>query len=163
MAIENLKLRKTFDTNRRYNRKVSNFIHAKAIGLIKSRAVKEKIAIKGVNPRFSSFIGDYKYTSTYGLSVHQAAAFVIARRAMGYMERVPKILLMFINFVKKRDPSTKPMEGLKKWGLLYGIMKRVANSKIQNVLCTFGSSMGLDDAETVNSVLHGAIPCPTRW
>ncbi|MBU4265814.1 MAG: hypothetical protein L6243_05800 [Candidatus Altiarchaeales archaeon] len=163
VAIENLKLRKTFDTNRRYNRKVSNFIHAKAIGLIKSRAVKEKIAIKGVNPRFSSFIGDYKYTSTYGLSVHQAAAFVIARRAMGYMERVPKILLMFINFVKKRDPSTKPMEGLKKWGLLYGIMKRVANSKIQNVLCTFGSSMGLDDAETVNSVLHGAIPCPTRW
>jgi len=163
IAIENLKLRKTFDTNKKYNRKISNFTHAKAIGLIRSRAIKEKIAIKEVNPKFSSFIGEYKYASTYGLSIHQASAFVIARRAMGYIERVPKILLMFINFVKKGDPLVKPMEGLKKWGLLYGVMKRVANSKIQNVLCTFGSSMGLDDVEMVNSVLHGAIPCPTRW
>jgi len=162
VAIENLKLRKTFDTNKRYNRKVSNFIHAKAIELIKSRAIKERIAIKEVNPKFSSFIGEYKYAPTYGLSVHQASAFVIARRAMGYMERVPKILLMFINFVKKENPLAKPREGLNKWGLLYGVMKRVANSKIQNVLCAFGSSIGLDDAETVNSVLHGAIPCPTR-
>jgi len=70
---------------------------------------------------------------------------------------------MFINFVKKEDPLVKPIEGLKKWGLLYGVMKRVADSKIQNVLCAFGSSIGLDDVETVNSVLHGAIPCPTRW
>jgi len=163
VAIENFELRKTFDTNKKYNRKVSNFIHAKAIGLIKSRAIKEKIAIEEVNPKFSSFIGEYKYASIYGLSVHQAAAFVIARRAMGYTERVPKTLLMFINFIKKENPLVKPMEGFKKWGLLYGIMKRVANSKIQNVLCTFGSSMGLDDTETVNSVLHGAIPCPTRW
>jgi len=163
VAIENLKLRRTFDTNKKYNRKVSNFIHAKAIGLIKSRAIKEKIAVREVNPRFSSFIGEYKYASTYGLSIHQAAAFVIARRVMGYIERVPKILLMFINFVRKGDPLVKPMEGLKKWGLLYGVMKRVANSKIRNVLCAFGSSMGLDDIETVNSVLHGAIPCPTRW
>ena len=162
VAIERLKLRKTFDTNKKYNRKVSSFTYRKAIGLIKSRAIKEKIAIKEVNPRFSSFIGEYKYTSTYGLSIHQAAAFVIARRAMGYMERMPKIMLMFINFIKEGDPLVKPMEGLKKWGLLYGVMKRVANSKIQNVLCAFGSSRGLDDAETVNSVLHGAIPCPTR-
>ncbi|MBU4202316.1 MAG: hypothetical protein KKE96_01425 [Candidatus Altiarchaeota archaeon] len=161
VAIENLKLRKTFDTNKKYNRKVSSFTYAKAIELIKSRAIKEKVAIKGVNPRFSSFIGEYKYTSTYGLSIHQAAAFVIARRAMGYMERVPKILLMFINFLKEGDPLAKPMEGLKKWGLLYGVMKRVANSKIQNALYAFGSSVGLDDMETVNSVLHGAIPCPT--
>jgi len=163
VAIENLKLRKTFDTNKKYNRKVSNFIHAKATELIKSRAIKEKIAVKEVNPKFSSFIGEYKYASTYGLSVHQAAAFVIARRAMDYMERIPKIPLMFINFVKRENPLVKPMEGLKKWGLLYGVMKRAANSKIQNVLCAFGSSIGLDDVETVNSVLHGAIPCPTRW
>jgi len=40
---------------------------------------------------------------------------------------------MFINFVKKEDPLVKPIEGLKKWGLLYGVMKRVANSKIQKM------------------------------
>jgi len=82
---------------------------------------------------------------------------------MDYMGRVPKIQLMFINFVKKEDLLVKPMEGLKKWGLLYGVMKRVANGKIQDVLCAFGSLIGLGDPETVNSVLHGVIPCPTRW
>jgi len=162
IAIEDLKFRKTHDTNKKYNRKTSNFIHSKATELIKSQAIKEEIGIKEVNPKFSSFIGEYKYSSTYGLSVHQSAAFVIARRAMGYMERVPKQLIMFINFVKKRDPLVKPMEGFRKWGLLYGVMKRAANSRIRKVLHAFSSSLGLDDAETANSVLHGAIPCPTR-
>ncbi|GAH10430.1 unnamed protein product, partial [marine sediment metagenome] len=57
-----------------------------------------------VSPRFTSFIGEYKYAATYGISVHQAAAFVIARRAMGFSEKIPKILLRFITFVKKADP-----------------------------------------------------------
>ncbi|MEA3254951.1 MAG: IS200/IS605 family accessory protein TnpB-related protein [Candidatus Altiarchaeota archaeon] len=162
VAVENLKLRKTFDTNKRFNRKISNFIYAKTIDLIKSRAIKEEIAVKEANPRYSSFIGEYKYALTYGLSTHQAAALVLARRAMGYLEKIPKIMLMFINFVKRDNPLSKTMEVFKKWGLLYGVMKRVANSKLRNVLYAFGSTLGLGEVETVNSILHGANPCPTR-
>ena len=162
IGIENLKFKKAFDTNHKSNRKRSNFTYAKSTELIISRALKEKMAIIQVNPKFTSLIGEYKYATTYGISIHQAAALVVARRAMGYSERVPKILLRFITFVKKGDPLVKPMEGFRKWGILYGTMKRVANSKLQNVLCAFGLSIGLDDIETVNSVLHGAIPCPTH-
>ena len=161
IAIENLKFKRAFDTNHKCNRRYANFIYAKATQLILSRALKEQIAVIQVSPRFTSFIGEYKYAATYGLSVHQAAALVVARRAMGFSEKIPKILLRFITFVKKGDPLVRPMAGFKKWGLLYGVMKRVADSKLQNVLYAFSLSIGLDDTKTVNSVLHGAIPCHT--
>ena len=161
IAIENLKFKRAFDTNNKCNRKFANFIYAKATQLILSRALKKQISVIQVNPKFTSFIGEYKYAATYGLSVHQAAALVIARRAMGFSEKIPKILLKFIYFIKKDDPLVKPMEGFKKWGLLYGTMKRVANSKLQNVLYAFSSTIELNDIEMVNSVLHGVIPCHT--
>jgi len=161
IAIENLKFKRAFDTNNKCNRRYANFIYAKATQLILSRALKEQIAVIQVNPKFTSFIGEYKYAATYGLSIHQAAALVIARRAMGFSEKIPKILLRFITFVKKGDPLVKPMAGFRKWGILYGVMKRVANSKLQKMLYAFSLAIGLNDIEMVNSVLHGAIPCHT--
>ena len=43
-----------------------------------------------VNPAFSSVIGRVKYMERYGLSVHQAAALVLARRLLGCSERIPR-------------------------------------------------------------------------
>ena len=45
---------------------------------------------KQVNPAFSSVIGRVKFMERYGLSVHQAAALVLARRLLGCSERVPR-------------------------------------------------------------------------
>ena len=43
-----------------------------------------------VNPAFSSVIGRVNFMERYGLSVHQAAALVLARRSLGYSERIPR-------------------------------------------------------------------------
>ena len=54
-----------------------------------SRGQREGVEMVGVNPAFSSVMGRVKYMERLGLSVHQAAAYVLARRLLGYSERVP--------------------------------------------------------------------------
>ena len=46
--------------------------------------------VNQVNPAFSSVIGRAKFMRRYGLSVHQAAALVLARRLFGFSDRVPR-------------------------------------------------------------------------
>ncbi len=47
------------------------------------------IAVFLVNPAYTSQMGKFKYMKPKGLSVHLAAAYVIARRRMGFSEKVP--------------------------------------------------------------------------
>ena len=44
-----------------------------------------------VNPAFSSVFGRVKIMERYGLSVHQVAAMVLARRLLGCSERIPRL------------------------------------------------------------------------
>jgi hypothetical protein len=46
--------------------------------------------VKEIHAAYTSQIGEMKYAKPYGLSQHEAAAYVIARRGEGYEERVPK-------------------------------------------------------------------------
>ncbi|MEW6458065.1 MAG: hypothetical protein AB1441_03185 [Bacillota bacterium] len=69
-----------------------------------------------VDPKFTSLIGFAKYKDTYGLAVHQAAALVIARRALGCKEKMPREIKRLL----------APKEGqphLSTWGKLFGIVK----------------------------------------
>ena len=43
-----------------------------------------------MNPAYSSVIGRVKFMERYGLTVHQAAALVLARRLLGCSERIPR-------------------------------------------------------------------------
>ena len=45
-----------------------------------SRGYREGVEVHQVNPAFSSVIGRVNFMERYGLSVHQAAALVMARR-----------------------------------------------------------------------------------
>jgi IS605 OrfB family transposase len=71
-------------------RKLSS-LHYSAWGqALRSRCHKDGVALKLVNPAYSSLIGRVKFASSVGLSVHNAAAMVIARRGMNLSERLPK-------------------------------------------------------------------------
>ena len=52
--------------------------------------IVEGVEVYQVNPAFSSVIGRVKFMERYGLSVHQAAALVLARRLLGCSERIPR-------------------------------------------------------------------------
>ena len=59
---------------------LSSFSYARTLASFLSRGHRGGVEIHQVNPAFSSVIGRVKFMERYGLSVHQAAALVLARR-----------------------------------------------------------------------------------
>ncbi|MEQ2528548.1 IS200/IS605 family accessory protein TnpB-related protein [Bacillaceae bacterium CLA-AA-H227] len=78
--------------NRKANKGMSQFAYNKMISAIKNRAEKMGVAVFDVNPAYTSQIGKIKYMKRLGISIHQAASYVIARRAMGFKETLPPVL-----------------------------------------------------------------------
>ena len=75
--------------SRRYSRMLSGFSYGKIKAYFISRGYREGVAIIEVNPAYSSVVGRVKFMERYGLTVHQAAAMVLARRSLGCSERIP--------------------------------------------------------------------------
>ena len=78
--------------NKKANAQMSMFAYRKMISSIVSRAEKMGVAVFEVNPAYTSQIGKMKYMKRFGISIHQAAAFVIARRGLGFKEKLPPVL-----------------------------------------------------------------------
>jgi len=89
LVIESLNFVKK-NKGKRFNRMSHNFVYRRLLESIERRAIKCGVAIKRVHPAYTSIIGKYKYATSLGLSFHQAAALVIARRGLGFRERIPK-------------------------------------------------------------------------
>lgn len=79
-----------YNKNRKYHHMLSEFSYRKITEKLYSRAYKVKIGINEVNPAYTSVIGQLKYAKRKGISVHKAASYVIARRGMGYGERLSR-------------------------------------------------------------------------
>ncbi|MCG0278301.1 MAG: transposase [Thermanaeromonas sp.] len=115
-ALEELSFAQDHDTNHLFNRITHNFCKKLLFNRIVVALRKKGIAVFTVPAKFTSLIGYFKYSRVYGLSAHQAAAFVIARRALGFTEKVPKEILRMLS----------PKEGwqhFKLWGRLFGLFK----------------------------------------
>ena len=71
-------------------RALSGLAYAKYQQLIASKCHRRGVQLLKVNPAHTSVMGRLKYARPKGLSVHQAAAGVIARRGQGFTERLPR-------------------------------------------------------------------------
>jgi hypothetical protein len=60
---------------------ISSFAYNRIVTTVKARAFDAGIEVTEVNPAYTSIIGRFKFARRYGISKHQAAAAVIARRA----------------------------------------------------------------------------------
>ena len=88
--LDFLKKKSTLEgESRRYSRMLSSFSYGKVNAYFMSRGYREGVEVNQVNPAFSSVVGRVKFMERYGLSVHQAAALVLARRLLGCSERIP--------------------------------------------------------------------------
>ena len=76
--------------SRKYSRMLSGFSYGKVKAYFISRGYREGVEIIEVNPAYSSVVGRVKFMERYGLTVHQAAALVLARRLLGCSERIPR-------------------------------------------------------------------------
>ena len=94
IVIENLDFRQKKAAlegeSRKYRRMLSGFSYGKIKACFLSRGHRQGVEVHQVNPAFSSVIGRVKFMERYGLSVHQAAALVLARRLLGCSERIPR-------------------------------------------------------------------------
>ena len=94
IVIEKLDFRQKKATlegeSRKYSRMLSSFSYGKIKACFVSGGHRQGVEVHQVNPAFSSVIGRVKFMERYGLSVHQAAALVLARRLLGYSERIPR-------------------------------------------------------------------------
>lgn len=78
--------------NKKRNRKITLFAYRRLTGAITARADREGLAVLKTKPNYTSVMGKLKYMSQKGIPVHVSAALVIARRSMGFKEKVPPVL-----------------------------------------------------------------------
>ena len=69
---------------------LSSFSYGKIKAYFISRGYRQGVEVHQVNPAYSSVVGRVKFMERYGLTVHQAAALVLARRLLGCSERIPR-------------------------------------------------------------------------
>ena len=86
--IDKLKKDMMYQSSKR-NRKVSMFAYDKITSFVERKSETLNVPVRKVNPAYTSQIGKFKYMRMYGLSVHQAAAFAIARRGLNLNDPIP--------------------------------------------------------------------------
>ena len=109
--------------SRKKNRKVSQFAYTIMTELANSKAQKYGVSVKAVNPAYTSQIGKFKYMKKYGLSIHEAAAYTIGRRAMGWIEPIPANLQHLIPAEKQTQHEWS------QWNYLSKGLKKVPTYK----------------------------------
>lgn len=75
-----------------YARMLSSFAYGKMMEQFRVRCYKQGVVLHSISPAYTSLIGKLKYTKKYGISDHQAAALVIARKYLGFKEKFKKEL-----------------------------------------------------------------------
>lgn len=73
--------------NSKQARLLSSFAYNKTASAIRAAAFRNGVEIIEVNPAYTSVIGAVNFAQAKGISVHQGAAYAIARRGLGLSER----------------------------------------------------------------------------
>jgi len=121
VAIEDLKFRNDRDVGTKFSRIKHQFIYRTLLTMLEIACIRANIEVIKVKPQFTSKIGLYKYLHQYGLDIHNAAAMVIARRAYGFIEKVPiilkdKLICYKASFGKKTEWA--------QWAIINNIIKK---------------------------------------
>ncbi|MGQ9631847.1 MAG: IS200/IS605 family accessory protein TnpB-related protein [bacterium] len=89
IAAENLKFKPKFVKGwSKSNRMKSRFIWRSFLALLERKCQEKGIEFRKVNPAFTSVQGKLKYHQMFNVSIHEAAAYVIGRRALGFNEKL---------------------------------------------------------------------------
>ena len=87
VAFEDLEFKKDLSAYpKKLRRMFSNFVWKKFLEILERACKKNRIPYKKVHPAYTSFIGRLKYQEMHRITVHEAAAYTIGRRGLGYNE-----------------------------------------------------------------------------
>jgi len=134
IAVEDLDFSKKKATLRHqskgYNRMLSGFVYDKFRAFLVARAEKYGIEVIFKNPFATSVIGMVKYMPKYGLNSAWAAAMVIARRALGFNERIPRSYWSLIGICTE-SPEDDLVQSWGQWGKLCKLLSEQKISRHQ--------------------------------
>jgi IS605 OrfB family transposase len=131
----------------RYARMLSSFSYSAFGKALASACARQGVTLRRVNPAYTSIIGRVKFARRYGLSVHEAASVTIARRAMGYSERLPRSSTgtvkvptngcdhVTLDLPARKDASEQAPRSRHVWSRWNGL-----NKEYQKALAALGSS-----------------------
>ncbi len=112
LMLENL------DDVAREQRNQHEFTHGKFLEAVKRRAEREGVKVREVNPAYTSIIGKHKYCSYYHITIHQAAALVVARRGQGFSEHLRGLkTLLFEALEAGEEGENVPDRRVHSWSL----------------------------------------------
>lgn len=119
LAVEDLKFKNDKSVTAKFNRMSHGFVWSRFLESIEKRASREGVPLIKVPPPFTSKIGILKYQQQYGLSSHQSAGYVIARRGMGFKsEKVPKPLIKRFIKAETKQKGFKKLTNWKQWSAI---------------------------------------------
>lgn len=132
LAVEDLKFRDDKSISTKFNRISHGFVWSKFLQAVERNGLREGVPLIKVKPPYTSVIGILKYQSQYGISNHEAAGYVIGRRALGYAEEtVPKKFLMFLT--RKQIETIKEQNNWKQWSIVQKRIIKVLSLKRKDV------------------------------
>ena len=126
--ISSVKRRKFYDRNTKRTRHISMFACSRMAVLAASKSDKYSTAVTSVNPAYTSKTGLLKYKKRYGLSTHESAAFVIGRRGMGIMDRVPD------SWKHKLSENKQSLPRLQQWKAVYIMIQKIKYKDLNDML-----------------------------
>ena len=83
LDFKHLKQRMLYE-NKKRNKVLSEFAYQKILEKIERKCWLNEVDVIRVDPRNTSKIGKEKYSKIKGLGIHYCAAYVIARKGMGF-------------------------------------------------------------------------------
>jgi IS605 OrfB family transposase len=136
LAVEALEFKDDKSVSAKFNRMSHGFVWSKFLQATERRALREGVPLVKVKPPFSSVIGILKYQQQYGISNHEAAGYVIARRGLGYnKEKVPERLIK--KLVKKRKTFAES-SNWKQWSAInkavVSAIKKLTKQEVQSLV-----------------------------
>jgi len=73
---------------KKYNDMIHKFDYSRYLFWMENLCLKYGVALRKINPAYTSQIGEVKYAYRRKLTIHRAAALVIARRGQGFVDRL---------------------------------------------------------------------------
>ncbi|HDR5434515.1 TPA: IS200/IS605 family accessory protein TnpB-related protein [Bacillus anthracis] len=144
IVLEDLKFQQSHDTDKYSNRNFHQFTYKKMLNSLIRMALRNGFSVKTVNPAYTSVIGKLKYSKNFGISVHEAAAFTIARRGLELQEQLPQEIILLLKnqittklriLVASMEESKKNTQKVyKKWLQTIQTWKEYHNWKLWSIL-----------------------------
>jgi IS605 OrfB family transposase len=132
LAAEKLKLpraKRGSRKSRHTRRKLNNFPWKSLLEKIIILAKRKGLFVTQVKPYDTSTIGKIKYAPLFGMSGHNGAALVIARRALGFSEKIPKRILKIKNDYGKELLLKEEEKVVKRKAKIKELSKKIADLK----------------------------------